>query len=221
MRRRQKVAHGAEVAGAQQKILAPATFRPCAMLLAPLPHGLQAVCSALRHPTSKVGVFFAIFTPTCWRHRPCTTFYGIPSSKVGVFMAISSPTFRKRCPYTALCGTQPAKVWVFFAIFTPTFGKRQAPSPLSFRLQKFTLRPSSRPAVHHSAVFCTERSCKCLPYRKRPVFCTACIRKRLAYRRGLFSVPDGESPRGYRALRLRRSNLNTNMPLESNFRARL
>ena len=138
-------------------------------------------------PSAKVGAFFAIFTPTFWRHRPCTTFYGIPPSKVGVFMAISSPTFRKRCPYTALCGTPPAKVWVFFALFTPTFGKRQAPAPLSFRLQKFTLRPSSRPAVHHSAVFCTERSRECLAYRKMPVFCTACIRKRLAYnRRPLF-----------------------------------
>ena len=38
---------------------------------------------------------------------------------------------------------------------------------------------------------------------------------------GPFSVPDGESPQGYRVLRLRRSNLNTNMPIESNFGARL
>jgi len=84
-------------------------------------------------------------------------------------------------------GTLALMVGVFFALFTPTFGKRQAPSPLSFRLQKFTLRPSSRPAVHHSAVFCTERSRECLAYRKMPVFCTACIRKRLAYnRRPLF-----------------------------------
>ena len=92
-----------------------------------------------------------------------------------------------------------------FCLFLPLPpGLHQTPAPLSFRLQKFTLRPSSRPAVHHSAFFCI-----------------ACIRKRLAYRRGLFSVPDGESPQGYRVLRLRRSNLNTNMPIESNFGARL
>jgi len=88
---------------------------------APFPHGLTAILQRSAPPTSaKVGAFLSVFPPTFWRHRPCTTFYGIPPSKVGVSMAISSPTFRKRCPYTALCGTPPAKVWVFFAIFTPT-----------------------------------------------------------------------------------------------------
>ena len=39
----------------------------------------------------------------------------------------------------------------------------------SFRLQKFTLRPSSRSPVQQKPFFCTGRSCKCLPYRRRPV----------------------------------------------------
>ena len=66
---------------------------------------------------------------------------------------------------------------------------RTAPDPCStlFPTSNLPLRPSSRSAAHHSAVFCTERSRECLAYRKMPVFCTACIRKRLAYnRRPLF-----------------------------------
>ena len=41
-------------------------------------------------------------------------------------------------------------------------------APLSFRLQKFTLRPSNWPGVHHSTVFCTEQSRECLPYTTAP-----------------------------------------------------
>ena len=41
----------------------PCHLRPCAMLLAPLPHGLQAVCSALRHPVSKGWGIFSYFYP--------------------------------------------------------------------------------------------------------------------------------------------------------------
>ena len=176
------------MAGAQHKNLAPVTSSLCAASQRPFPTWTHRHSAALCDtPSAKVGVFLALFTPTCWMHRPCTTFYGIPPSKVGVFMAISSPTLRGHCHCTAFCGIPSSKVGAFLALFTPTFGKRQAPSPLSFRLQKFTLRPSSRPAVHHSAVFCTERSRECLAYRKMPFFCTACIRKRLAYnRRPLF-----------------------------------
>ena len=98
-------------------------------------------CSPLRHPVSKGWGVFSAFFP----HLPTAPpLHGPPRHpplpKVGVYSALSSPTF----------------------------GKRQAPSPLSFRLQKFTLRPSSRPAVHHSAVFCTERSRECLPYSRGP-----------------------------------------------------
>ena len=155
---------------------------------APFPHGLTAILQRSAPPTSaKVGAFLSVFPPTFWRHRPCTTFYGIPPIKVGVFFAIFSPTFWKRCPYTARCGITPAKGWGIFGAFLPYL--RTAPDPFAtlFPPSKSTLRSSSRSAVHHSAVFCTERSCKCLPYRKMPVFCTACIRKRLAYnRRPLF-----------------------------------
>ena len=168
--------------------LAPALSASAPSANAPFPHGLTAILQPSAAPHQQRLGYFSRFSPlpsgSAALIRPSAA---SPLPKVGVSMAISSPTFRKRCPYKALCGTPPAKVGVFLALFTPTFGKRQAPSPLSFRLQKFTLRPSSRPAVHHSAVFCTERSRECLAYRKRPFFCTACIRKRLAYnRRPLF-----------------------------------
>ena len=184
--------------------------------------GSLAVCSALRPPRQQRLGHFCLFFP-------------LPSGGIArVQRSTVSPRQRLGYLWQFLplpCGdTATARLsaashrqrYGCFSRFLPLPPRlHQTPAPLSFRLQKFTLSPSSRPAVHHSAVFCTEQSRECLPYRKRPVFCTACIRKRLAYRRGLFSVPDGESPRGYRALRLRRSNLNTNMPIESNFRARL
>ena len=69
MRRRKRVAHGAEVAGAQHKILAPATFRPCAVLLAsfpfplsPFPHGRTG--SLQRSATPHIegwGIFHTFF----------------------------------------------------------------------------------------------------------------------------------------------------------------
>ena len=172
-------------------------------------------------PSAKVGAFFAIFTPTFWRHRPCTTFYGIPPSKVGVFMAISSPTFRKRCPYTALCGTPPAKVW-YFSRFSPL--PPDCTRPLRHSLSVF----KSSPFAHQAGLPYTTA-----PFSVRNGLASASRTERCRFSvphvsasgsrttEGPFSVPDGESPQGYRVLRLRRSNLNTNMPLESNFRARL
>ena len=63
MRRRKRVAHGTEVGRGSTQNPRPCHLRPCAMLLAPLPHGLQAVCSALRHPVSKGWGVFSYFYP--------------------------------------------------------------------------------------------------------------------------------------------------------------
>ena len=106
-------------------------------------------------------------------HRPFAALCDTTLLKVGVFSAISSPTFRGHRPCTAPCGTTLLKVGVFLAISSPTFGGRW---------------PSSRSPVHHSAVFCTGRSCKCLAYRKRSVFCTARPCKGMPYSRRPFSV---------------------------------
>ena len=196
-----------------------------------------AICSALRHPTSKGWGIFRAFYPYLLEASPVYTFYGIPPSKVWVFLALSSPTFQRHCHSTAFCGISPAKVWVFFALFSPTSGLHQTPAPLSFRLQNL---PSDHQAglPYSTPFFCTGRSCKCLPYTTAPFSVRNGLASASRTERGRFSVPhvsasgsrttegpfsvpDGESPQGYRVLRLRRSNLNTNMPLESNFRARL
>ena len=63
MRRRKRVAHGTEVGRGSTQNPRPCHLRPCAMLLAPLPHGLQAVCSALRHPVSKGWGIYGNFLP--------------------------------------------------------------------------------------------------------------------------------------------------------------
>ena len=172
----------------------------------PLSHmGSPPFCSALRPPRQQRLGHFCLFFPL-----PSGGIARVQRSTVSLRQRLGYFSRFSPLPSGSAALIRPAAAphqqrYGYFSRFLPLPPRlHQTPAPLSFRLQNLPLRPSSRSAVHHSAVFCTEQSCKCLPYSRGP-----------------FSVPDGESPQGYRVLRLRRSNLNTNMPLESNFRARL
>ncbi len=172
--------------------------------------GSLAVCSALRPPRQQRLGHFCLFFP-------------LPSGGLArVQRSTVSP--RQRLGY--------------FSRFLPL--PLANARHLRHSLSDFKISPSDHQAglPYSTPFFCTGRSCKCLayttvPFSVRNSLASACRTERGRFSvphvsasgsrttEGPFSVPDGESPRGYRVLRLRRSNLNTNMPLESNFRARL
>ena len=79
------------------------------------------------------GVFCA-FLPYLSGTQAPTALCGFSVLKVGVFFAISSPTFRGHRPHTALCGFPVLKVGVFSAIFSPTSGEAAGAEPAAGEL---------------------------------------------------------------------------------------
>ena len=182
--------------------MSPCHLCPLRRQPTPLSHmDSPAICSVLRHPLSKGWGVFCDFFPYLPGVPAMYGILRHPVSKGwGIFVCFSTYLLEASSVYNVLrypLRQRLGYLWQFpplpsgsaalirpsaapnqqrlgcFSRFLPLPpGLHQTPAPLSFRLQKFTLRPSNWPGVHHSAVFCTEQSRECLAYRKVPVFCT-------------------------------------------------
>ena len=195
-------------------------------------------CSALRHPVSKGWGIFVCFSPYLLEASPVYNVLRYPLVKGWGIYGNFFPYLAGTLPLHGFLRHLTGKGMGVFRDFYPYL--LDCTRPLLHSLSDFKISPSDHQAglPYSTPFFCTGRSCKCLayttvPFSVRNSLASACRTERGRFSvphvsasgsrttEGPFSVPDGESPRGYRVLRLRRSNLNTNMPLESNFRARL
>ena len=178
-------------------------------------------CSALRHPVSKGWGIFRAFYPYLLEASPVYNVLRYPLVKGWGIYGNFFPYLAGTLPLHGFLRHPVSKGMGIFRAFYPYL--RRTPttcaalsacksSPIDYQVDlPFTTAPFSVRNGLASASR-TERCRFSVPHVSASGSRTT---------EGPFSVPDGESPRGYRALRLRRSNLNTNMPLESNFRAGL
>ena len=150
--------------------------------------GSPAVCCALRHPVSKGWGIFSAFFPYLPAALPLHGFLRYPLVKGWGIYGNFLPYLPEALPLYGPLRHPTSKGMVFFAIFSPTSGLHQTPAPLSFRLQKFTHRLSSRPFVHNGAGFASRSlataprtgmgafRCKTVlrapPVQEKGVFCT-------------------------------------------------
>ena len=192
----------------------------------------------LRHPVSKGWGIFSAFYPYLLDASPVYNVLWYPFVKGWGIYGDFLPYLPEALPLYGPLRHPTSKGMGVFRDFYPYLldGTR----PLRHSLSAFKSSPFAHQAglPYSTPFFCTGRSCKCLPYTTAPFsvrngLASASRTERCRFSvphvsasgsrttEGPFSVPDGESPQGYRVLRLRRSNLNTNMPLESHFRARL
>ena len=131
-----------------------------------------AVCSALRHPVSKGWGIFSAFFPYLPGMPAMYGFLRHPTGKGwGVFSAFF-PYLPAALPLHGFLRYPLVKGWGIYGNFLPYLWQTPGTFATLFPTSNLPLRPSSRSAAHHSAVFCTERSRECLAYRKMPVFCT-------------------------------------------------
>ena len=186
---------------------------------APFPHGLtgrlqRSACTPLHstalrgtplHSTAEGRGTFVTFLPYLLDASPVYNVLRYPSDKGWGIFRDFLPYLLEALPLYGPLRHPVSKGWGVFRDFYPYL--LDCTRPLLHSLSDFKISPSDHQAG--------------LPYTTAPFSVRNGLASASRTERGRFSVPDGESPQGYRALRLRCSNLNTNMPLESNFRARL
>ena len=112
---------------------------------APFPHGLTGRLQCSAPPTSaKVGAFLSVFPPTFWRHRPCTTFYGIPSVKGWGIYGNFLPYLPEALPLYGPLRHPTSKGMGIFRAFYPYL--LDCTRPLLHSLSDFKISPSDHQA---------------------------------------------------------------------------
>ena len=179
-------------------------------------------CSALRHPVSKGWGVFSAFYPYLLEALPLHGFLRYPLVKGWGIYGNFLPYLPEALPLYGPLRHPVSKGMGVFRDFYPYL--LDCTRPLRHSLSAFKSSPFAHQAdlPYTTAPFSVRNGLASASRTERGRFSVPHMPKSGSRTAGgPFSVPDGESPQGYRVLRLRRFNLNTNMPIESNFRARL